>query len=60
LKALQQAVLAKAQELAVPEGLLCSRKHLEFLLETGEWPVALQGWRQTLLAESFKPILASA
>lgn len=60
LKALQQAVLAKAQELAVPEGLLCSRRHLEYLLETGVWPAALQGWRETLLADAFKPILASA
>ena len=60
LKALQQAVLAKAGELAVPEGLLCSRKHLEYLLETGEWPAALQGWRQDVLAEPFKAILGPA
>ena len=60
LKALQQAVLAKAQELDVPEGLLCSRKHLEYLLETGEWPAALQGWRQDVLAEPFKAILEPA
>lgn len=60
LKALQQAVLVKAQELEVPEGLLCSRKHLEFLLETGSWPMALQGWRQDILAEPFKAILQPA
>ena len=60
LKALQQAVAAKAAELNLPEGLLCSRKHLEYLLDTGEWPSALAGWRRGLLAESFAPVLATA
>lgn len=60
LKALQQAVLDKAQALGVPEGLLCSRKHLEYLLETGQWPPALQGWRQTLLQDGFNRILSPA
>lgn len=57
LKALQQAVLNIATELNVPEGLLCSRKHLEYLLETGLWPPALHGWRNELLAESFTAII---
>jgi ribonuclease D len=57
LKALQQAVLQQAQALNVPEGLLASRKHLEFLLDAGQWPQALQGWRQQLLDEAFTPIL---
>lgn len=60
LKALQQAVLGKAQELDVPEGLLCSRKHLEVLLDTGTWPPALQGWRRELLQDAFGKILQPA
>ena len=60
LKALQQAVAAKAAELNVPDGLLCSRKHLEYLLDTGEWPPVLAGWRRELLAGSFAPILTTA
>lgn len=60
LKALQQAVLSKAQELEVPEGLLCSRKHLEVLLDTGIWPSALEGWRKDLLQDDFSKILTPA
>ena len=60
LKALQQSVLDKARELEVPEGLLCSRKHLEYLLETGIWPPALQGWRRALLQDAFGKILQPA
>ena len=60
LKALQQAVLQQAQALNVPEGLLASRKHLEFLLDAGQWPPALQGWRQELLIEAFAPILTAS
>lgn len=60
LKALQQAVLDKAQTLEVPEGLLCSRRHLEALLDTGTWPPALQGWRKELLQDAFGKILQPA
>ncbi|MBP6299633.1 MAG: ribonuclease D [Arenimonas sp.] len=60
LKALQQVVLEVASELNVPEGLLCSRKHLEYLLETGLWPPTLQGWRKQLLSDQFKPIINNA
>lgn len=56
LKAMQQAVLACATELQIPEGLLASRKHLEFLLTTGHWPEFLQGWRQTLLQKALQAI----
>jgi ribonuclease D len=59
LKALQQIVLGIASELNVPEGLLCSRKHLEYLLETGLWPPALNGWRKELLATPFDAIIAT-
>lgn len=49
---------AKAAELEVPDGLLCARRHLEALLETGNWPDALQGWRRTLLEPALAPLLA--
>jgi ribonuclease D len=58
IKALQLAVADIAKGLDVPDGLLCSRKHLEFLLETGAWPAALAGWRQELLSDAFSGILA--
>lgn len=57
LKRLQQAVADVAREQDLPEGLLASRRWLEALLESGEWPDALQGWRQTLLAPRFASIL---
>lgn len=60
LKALQQAVADIAKGLDVPDGLLCSRKHLEYLLETGSWPPALQGWRKELLQDGFDGILPPA
>lgn len=58
LKRLQQAVADAAREHDVPEGVLASRRWLEALLESGEWPDALRGWRQGLLAPRFAPILA--
>ena len=57
LKRLQQAVSDVAGEQDLPEGVLASRRWLEALLENGEWPEALKGWRQGLLAPRFAPIL---
>ncbi len=57
LKRLQQAVADVAREQDLPDGVLASRRWLEALLESGEWPDALQGWRQVLLAPRFAPIL---
>lgn len=57
LKALQQVVVNVAAELNVPESLLCSRKHLEYLLETGLWPPSLNGWRKPFLSEKFDKII---
>ena len=57
LKRLQQAVADVAREHDLPDGVLASRRWLEALLDSGEWPDALQGWRQTLLAPRFAPIL---
>ena len=57
LKRLQQAVADVAREHNLPDGVLASRRWLEALLESGEWPDALKGWRQALLAPRFAPIL---
>jgi ribonuclease D len=57
VKALQQAVAAIAAEQQLPEGLLCARRHLEALVETGRWPEALEGWRRSLLEPAFARIL---
>ena len=58
IKAMQQAVAAVAAEHDIPEGLLCSRKHLEALLACRGWPAALEGWRRTLLEPALGPLLA--
>jgi ribonuclease D len=60
LKAMQQAVLDIATELNIPEGLLCSRKHMEYLLETKMWPSILNGWRKQLLFDKFNTIINAA
>ena len=57
LKDLQQDVAGVAAHLELPEGLLCSRRHLERLLEGRGWPTALEGWRRTLLEPSLGPKL---
>jgi len=57
LKDLQQDVAGVAANLELPEGLLCSRKHLERLLEGRGWPTALEGWRRTLLEPALGPKL---
>ncbi|ODS64884.1 MAG: ribonuclease D [Arenimonas sp. SCN 70-307] len=57
-KALQQAVATLAAELDLPDGLLCSRKHLEALLAGRGWPAALEGWRRELLEPRLAPLLA--
>ena len=56
-KPLRVEVTLLAESLELPEGLLCSRKHLEALLMSGEWPEALQGWRQELLEPVLGPHL---
>lgn len=57
LKRLQEAVANRGAELGLPDGLLASRKHLEALLEGGEWPAALGGWRKTQLEPLLRPLL---
>ena len=59
LRAMQDAVLATAGELGVPEGLLASRKLLEALQDGGGWTGPLAGWRRQALEARIAPLLAS-
>ena len=58
LKRLQDAVARRSAELALPDGVLASRRHLEALLEGAGWPVPLQGWRRGELESTLAPLLA--
>lgn len=60
LKRLQDAVSARSAELGLPDGLLASRKHLEALLESGQWPQPLAGWRRRELEATLQPLLGGA
>ncbi|MFC6838988.1 ribonuclease D [Xanthomonas theicola] len=60
LKRLQDAVSARGAELGLPDGLLASRKHLEALLESGQWPQPLGGWRRRELEATLQPLLGAA
>ncbi len=57
LKRLQDAVSARSTELGLPDGILASRRYLEALQETGNWPAALAGWRRTELEPLLSPLL---
>jgi ribonuclease D len=58
LRRLQDTVAGLARDLDLPEGLLCSRRHLETLLEGRGWPSALEGWRRERLEPLLAPLLA--
>ena len=58
VRQMQDAVAARSAELGLPDGLLASRRYLEALLDHGEWPAALAGWRRELLEPSLAPLLA--
>jgi ribonuclease D len=58
IRELKEIVTARATELDIPEGLLCSRRHLESLYVTGQWPNALEGWRRPLLHDALMARLA--
>ena len=60
LKRLQDAVAARSAELGLPDGVLASRRYLEALQESGQWPAALSGWRHRELAPTLDPILAGS
>lgn len=49
IREMKEIVTARATELDIPEGLLCSRRHLETLYTTRRWPSALEGWRKPQL-----------
>ncbi|MGO1541785.1 MAG: ribonuclease D [Luteimonas sp.] len=57
VKRLQEAVSARSAELGLPDGVLASRRRLEQLLETGQWPEALSGWRRAQLEPALAPLL---
>jgi ribonuclease D len=58
LRKLQDAVAARSAELGLPDGVLASRRWLEALMDQGEWPDALAGWRRRALEPGLAPLLA--
>jgi len=59
MRRLQEAVSQRSAELGLPDGVLASRRWLESLLDSGEWPQALAGWRRGELETKLAPVLAS-
>ncbi len=57
LRQLQDAVAARSAELGLPDGVLASKRWLEALLDTGQWPDALAGWRRAALEPTLAPLL---
>lgn len=51
IRDMKQTVNALAVEHQLPAGLLCPRKALEAILQTGPWPPSVQGWRADLLRD---------
>jgi ribonuclease D len=39
------------------DGILASRRHLESLLDHGQWPDALAGWRREVLEPVLAPLI---
>ncbi|GAB3754351.1 ribonuclease D [Lysobacter olei] len=60
LRRLQDAVAARSQAMELPDGVLASRRWLEALMDTGEWPEALAGWRRAALEPTLAPLLATS
>ena len=59
VKALQDAVAKHAAALGIADAVLASRRTLEPLLDTGEWPDGLQGWRREQLEPVLGPLLVT-
>lgn len=57
LRQLQDAVAARSAELGLPDGVLASKRWLESLLDQGDWPDALSGWRRAALEPTLRPLL---
>ena len=51
LKAMQAVVAHHAADLDIPEGVLCAKRYLEYLLANRTWPEALDGWRADILKQ---------
>jgi ribonuclease D len=60
ITALKEIVVARAAELDIPDGLLCSRRHLETLWLTRTWPTSLEGWRKPVLHDVLMTRLAES
>lgn len=60
LRRLQDAVAARSDDLGLPDGVLASRRWLEFLLDGQDWPGALSGWRRAQLEPALAPLLEPA
>lgn len=59
LRRLQDAVAARSTELGLPDGVLASRRWLEALLDDGDWPGQLAGWRRQQLEPALAPLLTA-
>ncbi|MEO6366239.1 MAG: ribonuclease D [Luteimonas sp.] len=59
MRRLQDAVSRRSAELGLPDGVLASRRWLESLVDSGEWPQALTGWRRGELETELGPLLAA-
>ncbi|GAA5007090.1 ribonuclease D [Lysobacter lycopersici] len=59
LRRLQDAVAERSRELALPDGVLASRRWLQALLEQKQWPPMLAGWRRGQLEPVLAPLLAA-
>ncbi len=60
LKQAQDIVARHSAALGLADGVLASRRHLEALLENGQWPGALSGWRRRQLEPLLAPLLTGA
>ncbi len=60
IRSLKEIVTALATELDIPEGLLCSRRHLETLYVSRRWPAALEGWREAILRDALMARLTNS
>ena len=60
LRAMKETIVAIAEKLAIADGLLCPRRHLEALLTDRAWPAALEGWRKPLLHDALMARLPAA
>lgn len=57
IKRLKQAVETEASRLDLPPSLLCTRRAIEKLATTGQWPAELNGWRAALLQQPLSALI---